>query len=109
MTTSEVQTTVSSEAFFRLPRGAQLLIAYALLNDLWDMRLMRNDPDMHSLKAHGWLVCKVTTTVGVLHCQFPEAVWNGLEGIEEAVLGSISEDEMERFKARKSKAYPWLW
>ncbi len=109
MTMTDATTPVSFESFVKLPRGAQLLVAYCLVNDLFDVQLLRNDQDMLALAQYGWMVLAKTSIHGVFECSFPESTLHDLEKVEGKILASISEQEMERYKARKGKEYPWLW
>lgn len=108
MTTTELHS-ASTEKFFKLPRGAQLMVAYALVNDQWDLQLLRNDPDGLALREAGWLQEKQAKIKGFGVFEFSDDAWEKMQSIREQVLGSITEDELDNFKSRKSKAYPWLW
>ena len=102
-------TATSKESFFKLPRGSQLLVAYALINDKWELQLMKSDRDMLGLVNVGWLVANPSSTHGIVNCNFPDDIWDGFESIETNILDSISEDDMARYGQRKGKEYPWLW
>jgi len=100
---------VTAESFVKLPRGAQLMAAYALINDKWQIQMMKNDIEMIALVSAGWLVAKPSAMHGIVNCEFPDDVWTGMEAIEPTILNSVTEDEMERYTKRKGKEYPWLW
>lgn len=106
---TEVVVPVSKETFLQLPRGAQLVVAYALMNDLFDMELMKTDADMAALVNVGWLTIRPSYGHGIVNGEFPDKVWQAFEAIEDSIMSGISDQEMERFKSRKGKAYPWLW
>ncbi len=100
---------VSFENFVKLPRGAQFFVAYCLLNDAFDLQLLMNDQDMQALVEYGWLVPSKSTTHGIYDCSFPDSTLLKLEEFESKILSSITEEEMDRYKSRKGKEYPWLW
>lgn len=100
---------VTKEGFSKLPRGAQLLVAYVLTNDLFSLELSKTDADMIALANAGWIEVKPSFTHGIVNGQFSDQQWQGLEDIEAAVMATVSKDELERYKMRKGKAYPWLW
>lgn len=106
---TETVTTVNAENFFKLPKGSQVFVAYALTHDVWEMQLLKTDRDMLPLLNFNWLVVMPTTTHGVVNGHFPDEVWLALETFEDKVMNSVSRSEMERFIARKGKEYPWLW
>lgn len=107
--TTDAVVPVSKEAFLKLPRGAQLFVAYALMNDLFDLELLRSDADMAALVSVGWLTIRPSYGHGIVNGEFSEKVWQGFEEFEDAIMSGISDQEMERFILRKGKAYPWLW
>jgi hypothetical protein len=109
MTAETTTWPVNKDTFFQLPRGAQLLIAYVLINDLFNLQLQKNDADKTALVNVGWLLVRPTTTHGILDAEFPENIWQGFESIEDQIMASINEDEMARYTARKGKSYAWLW
>jgi hypothetical protein len=100
------------ETFRKLPRGAQLLIAYFLYNKLWELQLLEKDPDAQALVAIGWLVAKrrgVEKITGCKTYEFSEAGADGIDSIRDEILASVIGEEMEHYKRRKDKLYPWLW
>lgn len=107
--TTEAVVPVSKDAFFQLPRGAQLVVAYALMNDLFDLELMKTDTDMAALVNVGWLTIKPSYGHGIVNGEFSEKVWQAFEAFEDSIMSAVSQQEMERFILRKGKAYPWLW
>ncbi len=109
MTAEKTIWPVTKDTFFKLPRGAQLLVAYVLINDLFKLQLQINDEDMIALRSVGWLDAGLAVTHGIVNSEIAENIWQGFEAIEDDIMASISEDEMERYVARKGKSYPWLW
>lgn len=85
------------------------MVAYALVNDQWDLQLLRTDPDGLALREAGWLMEKQAKIKGFGLFEFSDDAWENMQSIREQVLGSITEDELDNFKSRKSKSYPWLW
>lgn len=106
---TETELPVTAENFHKLPRGSQLLIAYALFNDLWNIQLLRTDRDILALLNCGWMVAKASGAHGFINGVFEDSTWAAFETIEDKILGSVTDNEMERFVARKGKEYPWLW
>ncbi|MBX3151985.1 hypothetical protein KF728_17640 [Candidatus Obscuribacterales bacterium] len=106
---TETAEPVTAENFHKLPRGSQLLIAYALFNDVWKIQLLRTDRDILALLNSGWLVAKPSGAHGFVNGVFEDSTWAAFETIEDKILGSVTDGEMERFVARKGKEYPWLW
>lgn len=106
---TETAVPVTAENFHKLPRGSQLLIAYALFNDVWQVQLLRTDRDMLALLNCGWLVAKPSGAHGFVNGVFEDSIWTAFETIEGTILGGVTDAEMERFVARKGKEYPWLW
>ncbi len=104
-------TRVNAQDYAKMPRGSQMLIAYALVNDQSQLQLLETDRDARPLLLAGWLVEKLgpVQVHGCHFVEFPDEVWSDLLGIADEILSSMTEDEFERFKARKNKAYPWNW
>ena len=92
-----------------LPRGAQLLLAYSLYNDLDVIPLMKKDPDGKALVSGGWLEEKPCKILGVSNFEFSEPAFKRLMEISDHILKSVSEEELEHYKDRKKATYPWLW
>jgi hypothetical protein len=107
--TADTATPVTIETFHKLPRGSQLLVAYALFNDKYELQLQKSDKDMLGLLNVSWLVAKPGNTHGIVNCNFPDEIWGGFEEIEDKILGSVTEAELTRFVSRKGHEYPWLW
>ncbi|MDZ4833284.1 MAG: hypothetical protein SGJ27_05730 [Candidatus Melainabacteria bacterium] len=103
------ETPVNKDSFFLLPRGAQLMVAYVLTNELFHFELMKSDGDMVALRGAGWLNVTPSATHGFVNGEFSDSTWQGFEDMEDSILGSVTATEMDRYKARKGKAYPWLW
>jgi len=100
---------VTAENFHKLPRSAQLLIAYALFNDLWEIQLLRTDRDFLALVNSGWLIAKPCGAHGFVNGVFEDSTWAAFETIENKIFDGVTNNEMERFVARKGGEYPWLW
>lgn len=102
----------SIDAFKKLPRGAQLLVAYCLYNKMWEVQLMEQDPDAQALVGIGWIIGRRRGNEKIMGCksfEFTDAGADAVEGMREDVLASVREEELENYKQRKGKLYPWLW
>jgi hypothetical protein len=102
----------SIEAFRKLPRGSQLLVAYCLYNKQWELQMMENDPDGQALVALGWFTEKtrgVERIKGVKTYEYAEYGFDVVETLRDEILASVNEDELKKYKTRKEALYPWLW
>ncbi len=95
--------------FAKLSRGAQILLAYILYEQLDDVQLLKSDPDGTALFEGGWLQEKKDKIHGVVIFELTSEGSDKLNKIEERVLSSISEDELDSYKGKKNTYYPWLW
>lgn len=107
-----VSETGKTDTFRKLPRGAQLLVAYCLYNKQWELQLMEQDPDAQALVGIGWLVGRRRGVERIMGCksyEFTDAGADAVESMRSDILASVREEELEYYKLRKSKLYPWLW
>lgn len=102
----------SIDTFKKLPRGAQLLVAYCLYNKQWELQLMEKDPDAQALAAIGWIAGRRRGVEKIMGCktyEFTDAGADAVDAMRDDILASVREEELEAFKLRKNKLYPWLW
>ena len=101
--------TTTTLDFGQLPRGAQLLLAYIVYDRLDEVQLLKSDPDGLALLDGGWIKERPCRIFGVTAYQLSNEGMDKLDKIEDRVLSSVSEDELESYKDKKKAIYPWLW
>lgn len=73
---------------------------------------MEQDPDALALVGIGWLVGRRRGVEKIMGCksyEFTDAGADAVESMRTDILASVREEELEHYRLRKGKLYPWLW
>ncbi|MBZ0186205.1 MAG: hypothetical protein K8F91_08095 [Candidatus Obscuribacterales bacterium] len=103
------EVSVRFEEFQKLSRGSQLLICYALHNELEELPMMGRDRDYVELLEYDWLEEKHSKIRGVRNFAFRDKVFDDLIAIKDRILDEYSEQDLDHYRESKRAYYPWLW